>query len=105
MRLRATAGTGIKNPTYTELYGFDPSSFVGNPNLKPEKSKGWDAGIDQTFAGGDVLVTATYFSARLKDEIFTDFSVFPFTAGNRTTTSTRTTDTTPSSTWPATPQF
>lgn len=88
-RLRATAGTGIKNPTYTELYGFDPTSFIGNPNLKPEKSKGWDAGIDQTFAGGAVRATATYFSARLKDEIFTDFSVFPFTAGNRTTTSTR----------------
>ncbi len=88
-RLRATAGTGIKNPTYTELFGFDPTSFVGNPNLKPEKSKGWDAGIDQTFADGDLRVTATYFSARLKAEIFTDFSVFPFTAGNRTTTSTR----------------
>lgn len=88
-RLRATAGTGIKEPTYTELFGFDPSSFVGNPNLKPEKSKGWDVGIDQTFAGGAVRATATYFSARLGDEIFTDFSVFPFTAGNRTTTSTR----------------
>ena len=88
-RLRATAGTGIKNPTYTELFGFDPSSFVGNPNLNPEKSKGWDVGVDQTFAEGAVRLTATYFSARLKNEIFTDFSVFPFTAGNRSTTSTR----------------
>jgi vitamin B12 transporter len=88
-RLRATAGTGVKEPTFTELYGFDPSSFVGNPNLKPEKSKGWDAGIDQIFAGGAVRASATYFSAELTDEIFTDFSVFPFTAGNRTTTSTR----------------
>jgi vitamin B12 transporter len=88
-RLRATSGSGIKDPTYTELFGFDPITFIGNPKLKPEKSTGWDAGIDQTFADGRVRVTATYFNARLKDEIFTDFSVFPFTAGNRATKSKR----------------
>ena len=82
-RVRATYGTGIKNPTYTELFGFDPTSFIGNPNLRPEKSKGWDAGIDQTFTDGDIRLTATYFNTRLKNEVFTDFSVFPFTAGNR----------------------
>jgi vitamin B12 transporter len=82
-RLRATMGSGIKNPTNFELFGFDPSSFVGNPNLKPEQSKGWDVGIDQSFAGGAARLTATYFEAELTDEIYTDFSVFPFTAGNR----------------------
>ena len=41
-RVRGTVGTGVKDPTYTELFGFDPTSFVGNPNLKPEKSRGWD---------------------------------------------------------------
>ena len=37
LRLRASAGTGVKNPTFTELFGFFPSNFTGNPDLKPEK--------------------------------------------------------------------
>jgi vitamin B12 transporter len=82
-RLRATVGSGVKNPTFQELYGFDPNFFTGNPNLKAEKSTGWDVGIDQTLFDGDARVTLTYFDATLEDEIFTDFSVFPFTAGNR----------------------
>jgi vitamin B12 transporter len=81
-RLRATAGSGVKNPNNFELFGFDPGTFIGNPNLTPEKSTGWDAGIDQTFADGKVRLTATYFEARLKSEILTDFSVFPFTTKN-----------------------
>ncbi|MBP6013594.1 MAG: TonB-dependent receptor [Alphaproteobacteria bacterium] len=72
-RLRATAGTGVKNPNNFELFGFDPSGFVGNPNLKPEKSTGWDVGIDQTFWSGKARATATYFEARLKNEIETTF--------------------------------
>jgi len=88
-RLRATAGSGIKNPTFQELYGFDPNFFIGNPNLRAEKSRGWDVGIDQTLFDGSARVTLTYFDATLKNEIFTDFSVFPFTAGNRTDESER----------------
>jgi vitamin B12 transporter len=72
-RLRATAGSGVKNPNNFELFGFDPSGFVGNPNLKPEKSQGWDIGIDQTFVGGKARVSATYFEAQLKNEIETTF--------------------------------
>ncbi len=81
-RLRGSAGTGVKNPNNFELFGFDPGFFVGNPNLKPEKSTGWDIGIDQTFAEGKARVAATYFEAQLKSEIETDFSVFPSTTRN-----------------------
>jgi vitamin B12 transporter len=72
-RLRATAGTGIKNPNNFELFGFTTSGFVGNPNLKPETSTGWDIGIDQDFWDGKGRVSATYFEARLKNEIETTF--------------------------------
>lgn len=90
-RLRASAGSGIKNPTNFELFGFDPGSFVGNPNLKPEKSKGWDVGIDHKFWDDKARVTATYFQATLDDEIFTDFlpPFFVATPKNRTTESDR----------------
>ena len=76
IRVRAAAGTGIKNPSQTELFGFNatgPFPFRGNPNLKPEKSHGYEAGVDLSFWDGRVSLGATYFHAKLKDEIFTYF--------------------------------
>ena len=34
-----TYGEGIAQPTFFDLYGFFPGSFVGNPALKPESSR------------------------------------------------------------------
>ncbi len=81
-RLHASAGTGVKNPDFFELFGFVPSTFIGNPNLKPEKSLGFDAGVEKYFFGRALKLDVTYFSADLENEIFTDFSVFPNTARN-----------------------
>ncbi|MEO0465886.1 MAG: TonB-dependent receptor [Pseudomonadota bacterium] len=86
-RLRASAGTGVKNPTFTELFGFFPGSFVGNPDLNPEESTSWEIGWDQNF--GAVTTALTYFRAELEDEIADDFSVFPFTVVNRAGTNER----------------
>jgi len=79
-KLRGSIGTGVKNPTFTELFGFAPANFIGNPDLVPEESQSWEVGYDQTF--GNFNASFTYFEADLEDEIFTDFSGFPFTAGN-----------------------
>lgn len=74
-RLHAAGGTGIKAPTFFELFGFSPSSgFVGNPDLKPEKSTGWEAGVEQSFFGGAGRIDVTYFNARLRSKIDTVFS-------------------------------
>jgi vitamin B12 transporter len=73
IRVRAAAGTGIKNPTQTELFGFNatgPFPFRGNPNLKPEKSRGYEGGVDLSFWDGRATFGATWFHARLKNEIF-----------------------------------
>jgi vitamin B12 transporter len=73
IRLRAAAGSGIKNPSQTELFGFNatgPFPFRGNPNLKPEKSRGYEGGVDLSFWDGRVSLGATYFHAKLRDEIF-----------------------------------
>src|SRR5213075_285105 len=73
IRLRAAAGSGIKNPSQTELFGFNatgPFPFRGNPNLKPEKAHGWEVGTDLTFLEGRATFGATYFDQKLKDEIF-----------------------------------
>lgn len=72
-RLRAAYGTGVKNPGYFELYGFDTGRYIGNPDLKPEKSKGWEAGVEQTLIDGKATVGVTYFRSKLVDEIFTTY--------------------------------
>ncbi|MFN4090972.1 MAG: TonB-dependent receptor plug domain-containing protein, partial [Alphaproteobacteria bacterium] len=39
-RIRASYGTGFTKPTFFELFGFNPNTFAGNPDLKAERSKG-----------------------------------------------------------------
>lgn len=70
-RVRASIGEGVTNPTFTELFGFFPGTFVGNPDLLPETSLGWEIGWDQTL--GPLTASLTYFSAELENEIFTAF--------------------------------
>ncbi|MEQ8735897.1 MAG: TonB-dependent receptor [Rhodospirillaceae bacterium] len=89
IKLRSSYGTGVAQPSFFELFGFDPNFFIGNPDLQPESSEGWDVGLDYTFANDLGLLSLTYFESNLKDEIFTDFGVFPFTVDNRAGTSTR----------------
>lgn len=76
LRLWAAAGSGVKGPTQTELYGFNASAFpfAGNPNLKPERSKGWEVGGDLTLAEGRVRASATWFDSTLHDEIINVFA-------------------------------
>ncbi len=82
-RARASIGEGVTNPTFTELFGFVPGTFVGNPELVAERSLGWEIGWDQSF--GPVTASLTYFSAELEDEIFTAFDAsFNSTPQNRT---------------------
>ena len=52
IRLRASAGHGFRQPTYVDLYYSDPAT-LGNPNLKPESSWSYEAGLDWKPAGGD----------------------------------------------------
>jgi vitamin B12 transporter len=67
-RLRAAAGTAIKNPTFTELYGIY-SGFESNPNLTPEESQSWELGVDKALLDDKLVLKATYFNAKLEDEI------------------------------------
>jgi len=72
-RLHASLGRGVKNPTFTELFGFFPDNFIGNPDLQPETSVGLDVGVEQVFWDGRALLDITYFRADLEDEIVTTF--------------------------------
>lgn len=74
VRLHGSYGTGAKDPTFTELFGFFPTQFLGNPNLEAETSRGWDIGGERDFFNGRARVDVTYFNSRLRNEITTDFS-------------------------------
>ncbi len=76
LRLHGSAGTGIKYPSFGELFGTF-FRFTPNPALQPETSFGWDAGVEASFLGGRAVIDVTYFEANLKDEIVDDFSNFP----------------------------
>lgn len=55
-RWYAQFGTGFRGPTLNDL--FWPVS--GNPNLKPEKSNGWETGIEEQLSQ-NLYVSITYY--------------------------------------------
>ncbi|HVO14093.1 MAG TPA: TonB-dependent receptor [Alphaproteobacteria bacterium] len=77
-KLKATYGTGFKQPSLEDKFGFNAGfppffpAFFGNPNLKPERSTSWDAGFEQALFKKRVTFGATYFHNKIKDLITTD---------------------------------
>jgi vitamin B12 transporter len=91
-KIRGSAGTGSKAPTFTERFGFFPDFFIGNPELKPETSKGWELGLETNFHENKYRLSAVYFDQELEDEIdgfVFDLDTFLFTAVNKEGTSDR----------------
>lgn len=75
-KLKATFGTGFKSPSLYQLYA--PGSTwgpIGNEHLKPEEAVSWDAGIEQSFLEGNLLVSATYFSSSFENLIDFDYTL------------------------------
>ena len=66
-RIKANYGDGFKAPSVSQLYyNLDMEMgrgnwvhLTGNPNLKPEKSKSWDLGVEAEFGKG--YGSLTYF--------------------------------------------
>lgn len=85
-RVKASGGTGFKAPTLNDLFLSFPSdgpfaAFVANPNLKPEKSTGWDIGIEQDL-GPKATISARYFENSVRDLITFSFVAPDFTQTN-----------------------
>jgi vitamin B12 transporter len=73
-KLKATIGTGFKSPSLYQLYGPGTAwGPIGNENLEPEKSIGWDLGIEQQLLQGKLLLGATYFYNSYRNLISFDF--------------------------------
>jgi vitamin B12 transporter len=82
-RLRASWGTGFSLPSF-EAIG-DP--IVGNLELKPEYSNGFDAGIDTFLKPGDLHFSVTYYRNSFRNLI--DFSQQEFRLVNRSSAMTQ----------------
>lgn len=66
-KLRATYGTGFSAPGSDDRYGVPSWGQRANPDIKPERSRGWDVGVDHTLPQGNVTLSATYFENRFTD--------------------------------------
>jgi vitamin B12 transporter len=66
--LRANYGDGFKAPSLFQQFSeFNPPPMSGP--LAPETARGWEAGVDQTFLGGQARASLTWFSRSTRDLI------------------------------------
>lgn len=64
-KFRGSYGTGFVAPSLYER--FDPC--IGNADIQPETSEGFDVGVDQTLFGGKMRAGATLFHVETEDQI------------------------------------
>lgn len=64
-RLFANVSESYSPPTPQDLY----FPFFSNPNLLPEESLGWEAGLEQPFWQDRIAVSATYFHNKIDNLI------------------------------------
>ena len=76
--LKLAYGTAFRAPSLFDRFGVDTFGFVGNPALKPERARGWEAGFTTDIAAAGrtdfATVGATYFDQRVQNLIVGVFS-------------------------------
>lgn len=68
LKLRASYGTAFRSPSFLDLYG-QSAFYIGNPNLRPERARGWDSGVDYYLPGKNGTLSATWFETDFTDLI------------------------------------
>jgi vitamin B12 transporter len=77
-RLRVNYGEGIKAPSMIEAFS-QSYLLLGNPDLKPERTRSFDFGLEQFFWKDRLRVEGVYFKNRFRDQIA--FIADPSTSG------------------------
>jgi vitamin B12 transporter len=78
---RLSLARGIKEPALIENFAHE-SFFVGNPQLRPEKTDSFEAGLSREWLGKRLRTDVAYFRNRFTDRIEFDFSQNPATWEN-----------------------
>jgi iron complex outermembrane receptor protein/vitamin B12 transporter len=73
-RLRASIGRASKLPSFFAL--ASPRALGGNPDLKPERAWGGEAGIEQEIPPARLVLGAAYFRQDYRDVVDFDFEQF-----------------------------
>ena len=68
LKLRTYYGTAFRSPSFLDLYG-QSAFYVGNPNLRPERARGWDAGADYYLPAQRGTLSATWFETNFTNLI------------------------------------
>jgi vitamin B12 transporter len=66
-RIRGSVGSAFKSPTFLE--SFSTAFSVGNPALRPERSRSWEAGLEQRLANDNLELSVVWFDQRFRDLI------------------------------------
>ncbi len=74
MKLKGSYGTGFKAPSLYQLY-----SSYGSPTLKPDKSIGWDIGLEQGLPFLKTTLGATWFRNEYSQMIDFDMTTWKYT--------------------------
>lgn len=73
LRLRAAGGSGFNAPSLFQRFGRTGTTFIGNPNLRPERSLGYEFGAEMdlpAFGAPDFATLGwTFFQSRVRDLI------------------------------------
>ncbi|NOT73233.1 MAG: TonB-dependent receptor [Hyphomicrobium sp.] len=83
-KFRGSWGTGFRTPSLDEMYASYPQFGLpnyGNPDLEPEESESWDAGIEQRLFADKLIVGATYFELDTSNLIFFNDQCFTLPVG------------------------
>lgn len=66
-RLRASISTSFNAPAFNQIR---PTLYtIGSPDLKPERARSWEIGLEQTLVYGILKLSAGYFNQRFRDLI------------------------------------
>jgi vitamin B12 transporter len=67
-RVHAAVGSAFREPTFEESSSAQPFD-IGNPDLRPERSRSWEVGAERDLVRGRATLGATYFNQRFRDMI------------------------------------
>ncbi|WP_428406905.1 TonB-dependent receptor plug domain-containing protein [Hyphococcus sp.] len=77
-RLRASWGEGFRAPSLFEL-NYDQFGVTPNPDLRPEKAEGFDAGVEKLFGeNGRQRLAVTFFHTRVDEQIDFDLAQYGY---------------------------
>lgn len=86
-KIRGSIATGFKAPGFDELFGAARvggfPAVVPNADLDPEKSVGWEVGLEQDLLAGRVRLGTTFFRTKIRNLIESVFDPVLFVSSMR----------------------